>query len=73
MSRRFRRHSLGVAPLIPGLSFDARLADKAFDNNWNIEEMKARRAINFISQRPQRSIEKEMSNGRTWSRISFVI
>ncbi len=40
--------------MIHGLSFDALLADKAFDSNWIIEEMNARGAQIVISQRPQR-------------------
>ena len=40
--------------MIRGLSFEALLADKAFDANWIIEEMNARGALICISQRPQR-------------------
>ena len=39
-----RYDTVGVAPLIHGLSFDALLADKAFDSNWIIEEMNERGA-----------------------------
>ena len=49
-----RYDTVGVAPLIKGLSFDALLADKAFDSNWIIEDMNARGAKIVISQRPQR-------------------
>ena len=62
-----RHDTVGVAPLIKGLKFDALLApshglpanhcratDKAFDSNWIIEDMNARGALICISQRPQR-------------------
>ena len=49
-----RFDTVGVAPLIAGISFDAMLADKAFDSNWIIADMNARGAMICISQRPQR-------------------
>jgi len=49
-----RYDTVGVEPLIRGLSFDALLADKAFDANWIIDEMNERGALICISQRPQR-------------------
>ena len=49
-----RYDTVGVAPLIEGIAFDAILADKAFDVNWIIEEMNERGAQIVISQRPQR-------------------
>ena len=49
-----RHDTVGVAPLIKGLNFDALLADKAFDSNWIIEDMNERGAVICISQRPQR-------------------
>lgn len=49
-----RHDTVGVAPLIKGLTFDALLADKAFDSNWIIEDMNKRGALICISQRPQR-------------------
>lgn len=49
-----RNDTVGVAPLIEGISFEAILADKAFDSNWIIEEMNERGAQIVISQRPQR-------------------
>jgi transposase len=49
-----RYDTIGVAPLIEGIDFDAILADKAFDANWIIEEMNERGAQIVISQRPQR-------------------
>ncbi len=49
-----RYDTVGVAPLIEDISFDALLADKAFDSNWIIDDMKERGAQIVISQRPQR-------------------
>ena len=49
-----RHDTVGVAPLIKGLNFDALLADKAFDSNWIIEDINERGAVICISQRPQR-------------------
>lgn len=49
-----RYDTIGVAPLIEGIEFDALLADKAFDANWIIEEMNQRGATICISQRPRR-------------------
>ncbi|MBW6494561.1 MAG: IS5 family transposase [Burkholderiaceae bacterium] len=49
-----RFDTVGVAPLIDGISFDAMLADKAFDSNWIIAEMNARGALICISQHPRR-------------------
>ena len=63
-----RYDTVGVAPLISGLSFDALLADKAFDSNWIIEEMNTRGTTICISQRPQRkeplAIDEEMYKWR---------
>lgn len=50
-----RHDTVGVAPLIEGISFDALVADKAFDSNWIIAELNERGAGIIISQRPQRS------------------
>lgn len=51
-----RFDTVGVAPLIDGIAFDAILADKAFDSNWIIAEMNERGAAICISQRPQRKV-----------------
>lgn len=40
-----RYDTVGVAPLIKGLTFDALLGDKAYDSNWIVEEMNARGAL----------------------------
>jgi transposase len=49
-----RYDTVGVAPLIKGIEFDALVADKAFDSNWIIAELNERGAGIVISQRPQR-------------------
>ena len=49
-----RYDTIGVAPLIEGIEFDALLGDKAFDVNWIIEELNERGAKAVISQMPQR-------------------
>ena len=50
-----RFDTVGVAPLIEGIRFDALLADKAFDSNAIIAELNARGAKVVISQHPRRS------------------
>lgn len=63
-----RFDTVGVAPLIKGLAFDALLADKAFDSNAIIAELDARGAKAVISQHPRRaqplSIDDEMYKWR---------
>jgi len=49
-----RHDTVGVAPLIDGVHFEALLADKAYDANWIIEDMQHRGAKIVISQMPQR-------------------
>lgn len=51
-----RYDTVAVAALIEGISFDAMIADKAFDSNWIIEELNAHGAQIIISQRPQRKV-----------------
>ena len=76
-----RYDTVGVAPLIKGLKFDALLApshglqanhcratDKAFDSNRIIEEMNARGALICISQRPQRLLPLHIDLGLYKSR-----
>jgi len=55
-----RYDTVGVAPLIRGLRFDALLADKAFDSNWIIDALNDRGALICISQRPQRKKSLEI-------------
>lgn len=63
-----RYDTIGVAPLIEGIEFDALLADKAFDANWIIEDLNERGAKIVIAQRPQRlqplDIDEEMYKWR---------
>ena len=63
-----RYDTIGVAPLIEGVEFDALLADKAFDANWIIKEMENRAAKIVISQRRNRlkplDIDREMYKWR---------
>jgi transposase len=49
-----RYDTIGVAPLIEGITFGALLGDKAFDANWIVEELGQREAKVVISQMPQR-------------------
>ncbi len=49
-----RHDTVGVAPLIEDVAFDALLGDKAFDVNWIIEELNERGAKAVISQMPHR-------------------
>ena len=55
-----RHDTIGVAALIEGRSFDALLADKAFDVNWIIEEMEKRGAAIVISQHPNRVAPRDI-------------
>jgi transposase len=50
-----RFDSIGVAPLIDGIAFDALLADKAFDSNDIVAALNDRGAKIVISQHPRRS------------------
>jgi transposase len=63
-----RYDTVGVAPLIEGVSFGALIGDKAFDSNWIVENLNARGAKIVISQRPQRktplAIDLEMYKWR---------
>jgi transposase len=42
------RDMKGVAPLIKGVSFDALLADKAFDANWLLQGLDERGATTLL-------------------------
>ena len=63
-----RYDTIGVAPLISGVEFDALIGDKAFDSNWIINELNERGAKAVISQMPQRkaplNIDDEMYKWR---------
>ena len=49
-----RHDTVGAAPLIEARAFGAMLADRGFDGNWIIDEMRERGAKFVLSQRPQR-------------------
>ena len=63
-----RFDTVGVAPLIDGVEFDALIADKAFDSDTIIAELNERSAKIVISQHPRRSkplaIDEEMYKWR---------
>jgi transposase len=63
-----RFDTVGVAPLIDGLSFGALLGDKAFDSNVIIADLNERGAKAVISQHPRRTfpltIDEEMYKWR---------
>jgi len=50
-----RFDTVGVAPLIKGVSFGGLIADKAFDSNAIIAELSERGAKIVISQHPRRA------------------
>jgi len=49
----------GVAPLIEGVSFDALLADIAFDTDWLLQDVDARGATAVIPPKANRKIQRE--------------
>jgi transposase len=63
-----RYDTVGVEPLIDGLSFDALIADKAFDSNAIIADLNERGAKVVVSQHPRRAkplpIDDEMYKWR---------
>ena len=48
----------GVAPLIKGVSFDALLADKAFDAEWLLQDLDQRGATAVIPPKANRKIQR---------------
>jgi len=50
-----RFDTVGVPPLIDGMSFGALIADKAFDSNAIVAELDARGAKIVIAQHPRRA------------------
>lgn len=50
-----RHDSIGVAPLITGIDFDALLADKAFDIDWIRAELDERGALAVIPPKTDRA------------------
>jgi transposase len=63
-----RFDTVGVAPLIDGIDFDALIADKAFDANAIIADLDGRGSQVVISQHPRRAsprpIDEEMYKWR---------
>jgi len=63
-----RFDSVGVPPLIDGLSFEALIADKAFDSDAILANLDDRGAKVVVSQHPRRSrarvIDEEMYKWR---------
>lgn len=49
-----RFDTVGVAPLIDGVQFDAMIADKAFDSDWIVTALNERGAKVVISQHSRR-------------------
>ena len=63
-----RYDTIGIKPLLEGVSFDAFIADKAFDSNVIIDDLDERGAKIVISQHPRRiqplNIDAEMYKWR---------
>jgi transposase len=63
-----RHDTVGVAPLIEGVSFAALIADKAFDSDWLVLKLNERGAMIVISQHSRRTkpfaIDTEMYKWR---------
>jgi transposase len=55
-----RFDTVGVPPLIEGISFDALIADMAFDSNSIIAQLDARGAKAVIAQHPRRAIARDI-------------
>ena len=49
----------GVVPLIKGVSFDALLADKAFDADWLLKDLDARGATAVIPPKANRRVQRD--------------
>ena len=49
----------GVAPLIKGVSFDALLADKAFDADWLLQDLDQRGAAAVIPPKANRKTSRD--------------
>ncbi len=63
-----RFDTVGVAPLLDGVSFGALIADKAFDSDAILADLEARAATAVIAQHPRRAtpliIDAEMDKWR---------
>ena len=64
----------GVAPLIRDVPFGALLADKAFDEDWLLQELDERGAIAVIPPKANRKMQRDhdthMYKWRTWSKTT---
>ena len=64
----------GVAPLIKGVSFDALLADKAFDADWLLQDLDQRGATAVIPTKANRKIQRnydaESTSADIWWKIT---
>ena len=49
----------GVAPLIRGVSFNALLADKAFDADWLVQDLEQRASTAVIAPKANRKIQRD--------------
>ncbi len=49
----------GVAPLMKGISFEALLADKAFDADWLLQDIDARGATAVIPPKANRVVQRD--------------
>ena len=60
----------GVAPLIRGVSFEALLADKAFDADWLLKELDARGAAAVIPPKANRIQPRDYdTNAYKWRHL----
>ena len=48
----------GAAPLIKGVSFDALLADKAFDPDWLLQDLNERGATAMFPPKADRKLQR---------------
>jgi transposase len=48
-----------VAPLIKDISFEALLADKAFDADWLLQDLNARGATSVIPPKTNRTVQRD--------------
>ena len=67
----------GVAPLIEGVSFDALLADKAFDTDGLLQDVDARGATAVIppkkpTAKSSASMTRRFTSGGIWWRITSL-
>ena len=54
-----RAHDMqGVGPLIKGVSFDALLADKAFDPDWLLHDLNERGATAMFPPKADRKLQR---------------